>query len=438
MNNKNSFKNNSVEQKVISVYEKSTGSKVQFFDSEFHPFNEDEDSIEKNICAFCIHGSDRNNGSGCKNNLCREMHNNAMKESSNHGEPLVYKCNLSLMFWTCPIYRDKKFYGVLRGSGYVLEDGNAVNEKSVKAFCNGKIPVKEFAERIKALPSADQKKVNSLADLLLLCAEVLSTGGDHKLLRLRSGQQACLSTLVNELKQKYSQGAEPLSYPLSKERALVVSVSRGNTEASKKILNEIFAVLLFNGKDQFRYIQLKSMELAIMLSRAEFNSVSGCAADNNVRYIKQIQESGSAEEISCVLQIMAEEITSRISSFQGIPHASAMRKAEIFIRENLHRKISLNEIAGVAGLSAPYFSSIFKNEMGENLSVYINRLRVEKACKLLRDSNHSLIQISGECCFEDQSWFSRIFKSYTGISPGKYRSQAKLNKNEFTDCILSL
>jgi AraC-like DNA-binding protein len=85
--------------------------------------------------------------------------------------------------------------------------------------------------------------------------------------------------------------------------------------------------------------------------------------------------------------------------------------------------MSLHEIAKVAGLSAPYFSTIFKEEMGENLSKYINRLRVEKASKLLLETNLTLSEISGACCFEDQSWFSKIFKAFTGISPGKYRNQ---------------
>jgi len=113
----------------------------------------------------------------------------------------------------------------------------------------------------------------------------------------------------------------------------------------------------------------------------------------------------------------------QLVSFDGLPHASAMRKAELFIRENLTRKISLSEIAKVAGLSAPYFSTIFKEEMGENLSSYVNRQRVEKASKLLLETDLSLSEIAASCCFQDQSWFSKIFKSFTGISPGKYRRQ---------------
>jgi AraC-like DNA-binding protein len=113
----------------------------------------------------------------------------------------------------------------------------------------------------------------------------------------------------------------------------------------------------------------------------------------------------------------------QIFSFQGIRHASALRKAERYIWENYTRKISLREIAAASGLSAPYFSSIFKEEMGENLSNYLNRLRVERAATMLTESELSLNDIAASCGFEDQSWFSKIFKSYTGISPGKYRER---------------
>jgi transcriptional regulator GlxA family with amidase domain len=61
--------------------------------------------------------------------------------------------------------------------------------------------------------------------------------------------------------------------------------------------------------------------------------------------------------------------------------------------------------------------------MGENLSNYLNRLRVEKATTLLTESNLTLNEIALACGFEDQSWFSKIFKSHTGISPGKFREQ---------------
>ena len=145
--------------------------------------------------------------------------------------------------------------------------------------------------------------------------------------------------------------------------------------------------------------------------------------ETNNRYLKQIQEVENIGELTDALHAIVENMAGQIFSFQGVRHAAALQKAERFIHENFTRKISLGEIAENSGLSAPYFSTIFREEMGENLSSYLNRLRVEKAGRLLTETNLSLADIAGSCGFEDQSWFSKIFKSFTGTSPGKYRNQ---------------
>jgi AraC-like DNA-binding protein len=50
---------------------------------------------------------------------------------------------------------------------------------------------------------------------------------------------------------------------------------------------------------------------------------------------------------------------------------------------------------------------------------------VDKAAGMLLETGFSLSEIASSCGFEDQSWFSKIFKNYTGMSPGKYRDQNK-------------
>ena len=112
-----------------------------------------------------------------------------------------------------------------------------------------------------------------------------------------------------------------------------------------------------------------------------------------------------------------------IFSFHGVRHFSALRKAERYIWKNYTRKLSLQEIAEASGLSAPYFSTVFKEEMGENLSNYLNRLRVEKAATMLITTDVPISGVAFACGFEDQSWFSKIFKNNTGFTPGKYRER---------------
>jgi YesN/AraC family two-component response regulator len=398
--------------KFISVYRQATGSNVQMFDHNFQALEtKGESAIEQSVCLHCN-----------SNARCREMHINAIRESSRNGKPHIYQCELGLMFWTSAIFDDGKLSGALRASGYFAD---TVDKSTFAGKCNGTIAPEEFARRVSAFPSCDMEKIKSLAEMLLLYTESLSFGNEnyHEMLRNRTEQQEALAVLVEKLRKKYAKETILPGYPLDKERQLITALRQGNKKESVQFLNEVLAMLVFCNPNQFRCIQLRALELAVLLFRAGVQPSSNIVAENNVRCLKHIQEAKNVEELTSILHNIVDNIAGQISSFHGIPHALALRKAEIYIRENLTRKISLKEIAKIAGLSAPYFSTIFKEEMGENLSRYINRLRVEKASKMLLETNIPLSDISNECCFEDQSWFSKIFKSFTGISPGKYRSQ---------------
>jgi YesN/AraC family two-component response regulator len=423
------------ENEVLSTYMQATGSNVQIFDCNSQPCElEGSFNIEQNICRYCT-------GVSCSRNSCREMHTNKIRESSRNGRSLIYQCDLGLMFWISPIYDEGKFSGALRGSGFLkFKAGNAGPDgpcdsrvsflEKYDNLHDGTISPEEFEQRILAFPSGDDDKIKSLSEMLHLCAETLSTGNEnyHEMLSLRFEQQASLSALIDDLKVKYPKGASLPVYPLEKERQLVALLRKGNKHEAEKLLNELLSVIVFCNQDHFRYIQLRTIELAVLLARAGTNSTGGAGMENKARYIKQIQDAKTVEELAAILHSMVENMVVQIVLFQGIPHASAMRKAEFFIKENFTRKISLREVAKIAGLSAPYFSTIFKEEMGENLSKYINRQRVEKASRMLLETDLSLSDISNACCFDDQSWFSKIFKSFTGISPSKYRGQGgKIN-----------
>jgi AraC-like DNA-binding protein len=428
------------ENEVLSTYMQATGSNVQIFDYNSQPCEQEGSfNIEQNICRSCMGfscGGNNCNGNchgNCHGN-CREMHANKIREASRNGRSLIYQCDLGLMFWISPIYDEGKFSGALRGSGFrncgVNGSGGAGISISEKYYdgCGEAVSPKEFEQRILAFPPGDEEKIKSLSEMLHLCAETLSTGNEnyHEILSLRFEQQASLSALIDDLKTKYPKGSGFPVYPLEKERQLVTLLRRGNKREAEKLLDELLSVIIFCNQDHFRYIQLRTIELAVLLARVGANSVGGL--ENKTRYVKQIQEAKTVEELVAILHSMVESIVVQIVLFQGIPHAAAMRKAESFIKGNFTRKISLREVAKIAGLSAPYFSTIFKEEMGENLSKYINRQRVEKASRMLLETDISLSEISNACCFDDQSWFSKIFKSFTGISPSKYRSQGgKIN-----------
>jgi AraC-like DNA-binding protein/ligand-binding sensor protein len=431
--------------KILTAYAKATGTMVCVHDHNCQPIPEQFDSIisEKNTCLFCL--KHRANITArtledLAHSPCNEMHLKAIREAHHYGGSYIYMCELGFVFWTSPIYAEGRFAGALLGAGLLGIDSQETCTQ-MNLMAKGEVPVEELQERLKQFPAGDSEKIKALAELMLICAESLSTGNEayHATLRRRAEQQSNLTAQIQELKFKYPEGSPVPGYPLDKERMLLSALRRGDNETGRKILNEILAVLFFSNPDQFRYIQYRAMELVVLLSRTDINPgyAEQAVLETNNQYLRRIQEAKGIEELTDVLHLIVERLAGRIFSFQGVRHASALRKAERFIWENYTRKISLQEIANASGLSAPYFSTIFKEEMGENLSGYLNRLRVEKASHLLIETDLSLSEIAGSCGFEDQSWFSKIFKTYTGQSPGRYRLQgggirSEISENNFS------
>jgi AraC-like DNA-binding protein/ligand-binding sensor protein len=432
--------------KTAAAYAEATDTIVCVVDENCMPIQEMfvELAEKKNTCLYCLkyrsHQQEIANVQDLINSPCNMMHVQAIKNAHRFGGSYIYMCDLGFMFWTSPIFLNGHFAGALMASGFLGIDPQETTEALRDMSC-GELPEDELQERLSAFPTCEPERIKALAELLLICAESLSVGKEayHELLRRRALQQAGITEQIALLKDKYPEGLEAPGYPLHKERMLLAALRRGDNDMGRKILNELLGSLLFSNPDHFKYIQFRSIELVVLLSRTAISPGSSEASllETNNQYLQRIQDTKNIEELTDELHSIVANIAGQIFSFRGIRHAAALKKAERFIMENFTRKISLKEIASASGLSAPYFSTIFKEEMGENLSGYLNRLRVEKACRMLTETETSLSEIAGSCGFEDQSWFSKIFKSYTGISPGKYRGQggntiSEISENNFS------
>jgi len=103
---------------------------------------------------------------------------------------------------------------------------------------------------------------------------------------------------------------------------------------------------------------------------------------------------------------------------------SAMKKVLDYIDENCYNEtISLNEVADAVNMSANYLSAIFSQNMQKTFVEYITCKRVDKAKKLLRETDKSSGEIAQEVGYKDPHYFSYVFKKKSGCSPREYRSK---------------
>ncbi len=92
-----------------------------------------------------------------------------------------------------------------------------------------------------------------------------------------------------------------------------------------------------------------------------------------------------------------------------------------YISDHYSENLSLNGLADKFFISSCYLSRMFKEISGYSLVHYIQQVRVVKAKELLASTNEQIQSISEKCGFTSFSQFSRIFRSYTGMTPRRYR-----------------
>jgi AraC-like DNA-binding protein len=102
-----------------------------------------------------------------------------------------------------------------------------------------------------------------------------------------------------------------------------------------------------------------------------------------------------------------------------------MSDVYMYLRENYFKPISLEKIAKIAKMSPFAFSRYFKKNSGAGFVEYLNKVRTNKACYLLRETEYQVHDIAMECGFASISNFNKQFRKSEGISPRDYRAQFK-------------
>lgn len=116
------------------------------------------------------------------------------------------------------------------------------------------------------------------------------------------------------------------------------------------------------------------------------------------------------------------------AALKDMEEADEHEKSEQIVKKIMElvkndKTITREELAGQVYLSPDYMAKIFKKETGKKISDYLSELKLEEAKYRLVNTNQSISQIASALAYSNFSYFSRMFKSETGMSPGEYRKR---------------
>lgn len=100
-----------------------------------------------------------------------------------------------------------------------------------------------------------------------------------------------------------------------------------------------------------------------------------------------------------------------------------LRSVIDYFEANLHRQIRMAEVTTLTGLSHSRLDHLFKAEVGQSPTQYLQERRLKKACQLLETTSMKITQVGLAVGYGDHSHFFRNFKKRFGVTPSEYRTQ---------------
>jgi AraC-like DNA-binding protein len=133
-----------------------------------------------------------------------------------------------------------------------------------------------------------------------------------------------------------------------------------------------------------------------------------------------------------ILDILSKKPTSYVAP--NTFHTIYSKKSEmrintvcVYIQHHFYKKLSLKEIADLIGLTESNFCKFFKKATGKTYSNYVNEIRINEACRMLVQTDKTIVQISFECGFETLSYFNRIFLKKMHMTPSVFKKKELKN-----------
>lgn len=193
--------------------------------------------------------------------------------------------------------------------------------------------------------------------------------------------------------------------------------------AKEKRPNIIFMDILIPEKDGLSALKIIKTFLpdvkVIVLSAFSDFSYAQKAIELNVN--KYLLKPAIPREIIVSLRELIE--SSVIEEKPEPAYQGFINDAIQFIQQRYTEPLTLEVVSAHVFMTPQYFSRVFKKEVGQSYTDYVNGLRVKHACLLLKETDYPSYRISSECGFNDPSYFNRVFCNQMSLTPIKYRKQ---------------
>ena len=216
-------------------------------------------------------------------------------------------------------------------------------------------------------------------------------------------------------------GGSMVSDSAELQKKLCNRLKIGDSAGTRSLFDQYFKSLEKSCQNQTK---LKSALMEFLINAKNitlevFPSYSNPKFDDLFLYFASENDSSA---LKAFVNQLLTDLVSAISSVKSQKENPIIEKVCLYIDENLDKDLSLEVLASVADVSTFYLSKLFKEEKTENIINFVTNKRLDRARLLLSDSKYSIKEVAAFTGYNDQNYFSRLFKNKFGISPSEFRN----------------
>ena len=399
----------------LKAFSCMTGVPVTFFSKKGEIM--DEYASEKKVCnLFRVYSH--------KNSKCRSLLSFAGDFSSDLGEPYVFLCSAGLSNIAVPLVTEGSPSGFFIAGPFILKKLRNTNlRKFVRMNGLDETETDNIVNFAKDMPVMTPDEVSHLSLLFYnSIISALGVPGDYKGPRKLYEEQVLNSARIRKTKKEQ----KDLSFPYDLEKQLADSILMGNAAGSEELMLAIMdrlSVVCLGDLNEIKTMALWVTATIIKSLSDETRMQFGEFMDVDLDIINRINNSDSQKELTetfrSILDHLAKNMVSSVYSGSSALITQGLR----IINRSYTDKITLSDISKSLHVNPTYFSSLFTREMGKTFSEYLMELRISKAEELLKNTGLSILDAATASGFDDQSYFTKVFRKHTGLTPGKYREQ---------------
>lgn len=222
------------------------------------------------------------------------------------------------------------------------------------------------------------------------------------------------------------QGADSLyRFDPAQDERMISSLKAADSEKVLIELDEIFQALSRNRTEGVQYGRNLSLQLVLLASRIlmELNVPRQDLEEKESELIAKVFHQETLVDLRRMVEAHLMEVCNRIGEKRNGKAKNVIERIYSLIDKRYAENLQVSDIASEVYLSTTYLCLLFKQETGETLNEYMTRVRVDKAKELMKDPSNKFYEVCYAVGYSDPSYFSKIFKKYTGFSPSSYRDQ---------------